>query len=262
MLSLLGSKDEEIINETKPISSNQVGLTSSRIRRNRPRTSGDISTKAKQSRKNWKVETSQHSKIHRRVQNEQSKQTVVVDYGLKDVPIKRDPSLSKYHKFNSYNMMNAQKFAGKRVKPPRQSTQHANEKGIELQGSIDKREKIVLNTNPIGKINKSPDTRPRSGYVPRASDADTLNRATIPNNLPHANHTMHINTKGPSLRFKEGRAVTQEAEASDHETGDHEERASMLEENWAETLKSCRYLRKPRGHETPEIPIESIFQND
>ena len=64
-------------------------------------------------------------------------------------------------------------------------------------------------------------------------------------------------TKDVKGASHEGKAVI-----SDHERGSHKERPSMVEENWSETLKSCRYLRKPRGKETPEIPIESIFQND
>ena len=64
-------------------------------------------------------------------------------------------------------------------------------------------------------------------------------------------------TKDVKGASHEGKAVI-----SDQEAGSHEERPSMVKENWLETLKSCRYLRKPRGKETPEIPIESIFQND
>ena len=108
----------------------------------------------------------------------------------------------------------------------------------------DTRENVLVNKNHVGKINTIPDTPLRSAQAPKLSEG-------IPKG--NANH-MTKDVKGASY---EGKAVI-----SDQEAGSHEERPSMLEENWSETLKSCRYLRKPRGKETPQIPNESIFQND
>ena len=154
-----------------------------------------------------------------------STQKVSVDFSLKDVPVKRNANASKSSKHKSYNLINAQKSEGKLI-------QARND----LQGNNDTRDNFLVNKNHVGKINRIPD--------PKLSEG-------IPKGNP--NH-MTKDVKGAS---HEGKAVI-----FDEEAGSHEERPSMVKENWLETLKSCRYLRKPRGKETPEIPIESIFQND
>ena len=129
-------------------------------------------------------------------------------------------------------MINAQKSEGKLI-------QARND----LQGNNDTRENFSVNKNHVGKIKRIPDTPLRSPQAPNLSDG-------IPKG--NANH-MTKDVKGAS---HEGEAVT-----SDQEARSREERPSIVEENRSETLKSCRYLRKPRGKETPEIPTESIFQN-
>ena len=241
------------------------------LRKNRPLTSGDISAKTRPSR----LKANSNGRIFKydringltkaeclykatngRNRQPSTPQGVPVDYALKDMPIKRDPN-----KYKSYNLMNAQKFTRKRGNSPRDSTNHTKEPRNELQAINDSREKISLNKNYIGKINTKPDARPRSGHVSKISETHQINygHRVMPNDLP-----THREAKGPIPHFHKGSAVNHEEEAavSDQETGGHEERPNVVEENWAETLKSCRYLRKPRGFETPEIPIESIFQND
>ena len=162
-----------------------------------------------------------------------STQKVSVDFSLKDVPVKRNANASKSCKHKSYNLINAQKSEGKLIQAHN-----------DLQGNNDTRENFLVNKNHVGKINRIPDTPLRSAQAPKLSEG-------IPKG--NANHM----TKDVKGARHEGEAVI-----SDQEAGTHEERPSMVEENWSETLKSCRYLRKPRGKETAEIPIESIFQND
>ena len=147
--------------------------------------------------------------------------------------IEKNANASKSSKYKSYNLINAQKSEGKLI-------QARND----LQGNNDTRENFLVNKNPVGKIKRIPDTPLRSAQAPKLSEG-----------IPKGNaNQMTKNVKGAS---HEGEAVI-----SDQEAGSHEERPSVVEENWSETLKFCRYLRKPRGKETPEIPIESIFQND
>ena len=214
-------------------------------------TSGDISTKSEPTRltinengrilkhtrmnafDSWLTKTEDLYKTTNGPNRQSLTQKVWVDFSLKDVPVKRNANASKSCKYKSYNLINAQKSEGKLI-------QARND----LQGNNDTRENFLVNKNHVGKINRIPDTPLRSAQASKLS-------AGIPKG--NANH-MTKDVKRPS---HEGEAVI-----SDLETRSREERPSLVEENWSETLKSCRYLRKPRGKETPEIPIESIFQND
>ena len=108
-------------------------------------------------------------------------------------------------------MINGQKSEGKLI-------QARND----LQGNNDTRENFLVNKNHAGKINRIPDTPLRSAQAPKLSEG-------IPKG--NANH-MTKDFKGAS---HEGEAVI-----SDYEAGNHEERPSVVEENWSETLKSCR----------------------
>ena len=216
-------------------------------------TSGDISIKSKPTRltinengrilkhtrmnafDSWLTKTEDLYKTKNGPNRQSLTQKVSVDFSLEDVQVKRNANASKSCKYKSYNLINAQKSEGKLI-------QARND----LQGNNDTRDNFLVNKNHVGKINRIPDTPLRSAQAPKLSEG-------IPKG--NANHmTKDVKAKGAS---QEGEAVI-----SDQEVGTHEERLNMDEENWLETLKSCRYLRKPRGKETPEIPIECIFQND
>ena len=239
-------KHSETVNTPK-----KKGLVSSNLRKNRPMTSGDISIKSKPTRltinengrilkhtrmnafDSWLTKTEDLYKTKNGPNRQYSTQKVSVDFSLKDVLVKRNANASKSCKYKSYNLINAQKSEGKLI-------QARND----LQGHNDTRENFLVNKNHVGKINRIPDTPLRSAQAPKLSEG-------IPKG--NANHM----TKDVKRASHDGKAVI-----SDQEAGSHEERPSVVEENWSKTLKSCRYLRKPRGKETPEIPIESIFQND
>ena len=214
-------------------------------------TSGDISTKSKPTRltinengrilkhtrmnafDSWLIKTEDLYKTKNGPNRQSSTQKVSVNFSIEDVQVKRNANASKSSKYKSYNLTNAQKFEGKLI-------QARND----LQGNNDTRENFLVNKNHVGKIKKMPDTPLRSAQAPKLSEG-------IPKG--NANH-MTKDVKGARHES--------EAVISDHERGNHEERPSMVEENWSETLKSYRHLRKPRGKETPEIPIKSVFQND
>ena len=223
------------------------GLESLNLRKNRPMTSGDISIKSKPTRltinengrilkhtrmnafDSWLTKTEDPLYKTKNGPNRQSStQKVSMDFSLKDVPVKRNVNALKSSKYKSYNLINAQKCEGKLIQA-RNNLQDNNDTG----------ENFLVNKNPVGKIN-----RICSAQAPELSEG-------IPKG--NANH-MTKDVKGAS---HEGKAVI-----SDQKAGSHEERPGKVEENWSETLKSCQYLRKPRDKETPEIPIESIFQND
>ncbi|XP_028413862.1 uncharacterized protein LOC114536704 [Dendronephthya gigantea] len=180
--------------------------------------------------------------------------STLIDYSLKNMPSRKNPRVLQQYKCKSYNLVGPKKFVGKRSKTPGDDTKHAKEASNELQGTNDTREKLLTtNANPIGKINTAHHARPRSGQVPKAFETDTMNHDHA------ANGKRHIVREGSAVDKEDD---VSEAGVSDQETRGRDERPSVVEENWAETLKSCRYLRKPRGYETPEIPIESVFQND
>ncbi len=233
---------------------NEENLQRTGLRQNRLMTSEDISPKTKTSRSKTTGKIVKHDGINgygsrltkadglQKITNGPNRQSLtqgaVIDYALKDVPVRRNPHALEHQKYKSYNLMNAQKSTGKSVNLQRDSKKHAKEPKNEPRDVHHRREKISVNKNHCGKINKKSDAQPHSGQVSKVSETDAMN---------HGHR---------AAMLYEGEAV------SDQETEGHEERPSPAEENWAETLKSCRYLRKPRGYETPEIPIESIFEND
>lgn len=215
-----------------PNTRKKEGLVSSNIRKNRPLTSIDISTKIKPTR--LKISEDLCKTKNRSIQ-QSSTQNVFVNFSLRDVPVKGNGNASKTCKYKSYNLINAQKSERKLIQ-----ARH------DLQGNNDRREKFLLDKNHVGKINRIADTRLRSAKAPKASETTSKG---------NANHTKDF--KGATKATHEDETV-----ASVQEAAGHEKRTNVIDENWSETLKSCRYLRKPRGEETPEIPIESIFQND
>ena len=205
-------------------------LTSSNTRKNRPLTTIDISTKIKPTRLKISEDL---CKTKNRSIRQSSTQKVFANFSLKDVPVKGNGNASKTCKYKSYNMINAQKSGRKLIQ-----ARH------DLQGNNDTREKFLLDKNHVGKINRIADNQLRSAHASKASETTSKG---------NANHT----TKDFKEATHEDEAVTSVQEAAGHE-----KRPNVIHENWSETLKSCRYLRKPRGEETPEIPIESIFQTD
>ena len=180
---------------------------------------------------------------------------LAVDYALKDVPVRRDPLTFKHHQYKSYNLMNSQKSTGKRGSSPRDGAKQTKEAKNGFHGVNDIRERIAGNKNHNGKINMKPDSQTHSGHVAKVSETDPMIHGHRAMTIPHFLTNPH---------YHEASSVHHEGEAavSDQETEGYERRHGPMEENWAETLKSCRYLRKPRGYETPDITIESIFQND
>ena len=213
-----------------PNTRKKEGLVTSNIRKNRPPTSIDISTKIKSTR--LKI-SDDLCKTKNRSIRQSSTQKVFMNFSLRDVPVKGNGNVSKTCKYKSYNLINAQKSERKLIQ-----ARH------DLQGNNDTRENFLLDENHVGKINRKADTRLCSAHSPKASETTSKG---------NANHT----TKD----FK-GATHEHETVASVQEGADREKRPNVIHENWSETLKSCRYLRKPRGEETPEIPIESIFQSD
>ena len=285
---LLGSTIEEVSDEKEPKNNaapltrarngkqsttqgtrNEGGLQRVGIRQNRPMTSGNITEKmtASRSKNTCKIikydngHDSQSTKVAElhRITNGSNRQSsthgVTVDYALRDVPVWGDLQGLKHHKYKSYNLMNAQKSTGKRVSPPRDSTKHTNGLKNDIHGVNDMREKIAANRIHHGKINMKPDAQLHSGHVAKLSETTSMNHGYRTTVIPH--YLTHLHFHEDSFVHHEGETMV-----SDQETEDHERRRGAVEENWAETLKTCRYLRKPRGYETPDITIESIFQND
>ena len=146
--------------------------------------------------------------------------------------------------------MNAQESTGKRVSPPRDSTKHTNGPKSDLYGFNDMREKIAANKIHRGKINIKPDAQLHSGHVAKLSETNSMNHGHRTTVIPH--YLTHLHYHEDSFVHHEGGTTV-----SDQETEDHEQRRGAVEENWAETLKTCRYLRKPRGYHTPDITIEA-----
>ena len=126
-----------------------------------------------------------------------------MDFSLKDVPVKISANASKSCKHKSYNLINAQKSEGKLI-------QARND----LQGNNDTRENFLVNKNHVGKIKRIPDTPLRSVEASKLSEG-------IPKG--NANHMM-----------KDVKGASHESEAVifDQEAGSHEERPSMVKENW------------------------------
>ena len=285
---LLGSAIEEVSDETEP-KNRGVPMTRAKngkqsttqgtrpeavlprvgVRQNRPMTSGNITEKmtASRSKNTSKIikydngHNSQSSKVAdlHRITNGSNRQSsthgVTVDYALRDVPVWGDPKGLKHHKYKSYNLMNAQKSTGKQVSPPRDSTKQTNGPNNDLHGVIDMREKIAGNRMHHGKINVKSDAQLHSGHFAKPSETNSMNHGHRTTVIPH--YLTHLHYYEDSFVHHEGGATV-----SDQETEDNEQRRGAVDENWAETLKTCRYLRKPRGYETPDITIESIFQNE
>lgn len=261
-------------------SRNEEGLSIS-LRRNRPTTSGDISAKTRKvavtSIKGSNGRILKHDRVHDYDLKQTSaedlfkpifeplKQGGSVIYRLKDVPVRRDANVSKSYKYKSYNLM-TENYLRERPKTPREITKYIKKPRNGLGATIDLRENLSVNKNHIGKINTRPDLRPRSVHVTNKFEEDTISyghkiHAAQQNDGPTIKN--HTNKEPGRIHYHEGRAgIYEESADFDDETEDREKRPTEVEENWAETLKSCRYLRKPRGYETPEISIESIFQND
>ena len=74
----------------------------------------------------------------------------------------------------------------------------------------------------------------------------------------HGKRSVRFQHHGPD---KYGTEIGQSSSSSGDE-GLEETPTEPSEKNWGRTLRKCRYLRKPKGYETPEIPIEAVFQRD
>lgn len=157
-----------------------------------------------------------------------------VRYALNDLPIiNKDLRGVKRLKQKSYNQIKSKNSIGKLASSPGEGVKQTNEPRNDLRAISDK----TSVRNHTGNEHIQTDVLPRSRYVPEASELHSMN-------------------KGHDLTSEEEGATV-----CDQETQAYKDRLNV-EENWAEALKSCRYLRKPRGYETPEVSIESIFKHD
>lgn len=199
--------------------------------------------------------------------------------GLLDIRVKRDASLLKHYNYNLTNKGNSLDAQEKR----RGNAAHKeliNEEP-EILSEHHYRENHQLNRTRGGK----PNTQATGQTVVVRQHAEMLTK----HGEEASNHGrgVHVTTSSRhaaandaspqkvaaclhekrNVRFQEhgqatGKSGTEVGLRPSDDDGLEESALEPTEQNWAQTLRKCRYLRKPKGYETPEIPIEAVFQRD
>lgn len=193
--------------------------------------------------------------------------------GLLDIRLKRDANLSKYY---NYNLMSADKVAREKR---RQNTRHVRHDEKEPEQAEGSRENNLLPRKQGACRNLHTLRTDGRRHV------EFVSRAGVEQDAPNYGHIIHVATthklanheatdhnKGvgnhanKKTHFQEYSTAKNGAEHSrqyssdDEIEGREESTPEPTEENWGETLRKCRYLRKAKGYETPEIALEAVFQ--
>lgn len=197
--------------------------------------------------------------------------------GLLDIRVKRDATLSRRY---NYNLTKADDLSLPKQKR-RSSTPNRQASVEPLFSCRLPRENNSLNRTRSGKPNTTnlhdalrqsagrqhaePMTKPTEdasihGRRIRAmTSSDVTDEATAEKGAGCHGHGKR------SVRFQEhgpAKSRTEIGPSTSGDEGSEDSPTEPSEKNWGRTLRKCRYLRKPKGYETPEIPIEDVFQRD
>lgn len=157
------------------------------------------------------------------------------------LPILSNVNKQKKYKIQWSNGVSAENRCGGRWEAPQEQLKQIQDKKYERQKILDIRENFTEHDKDhkehIADVGRSSEKR----YDTKTPEIDSINGKLTP-----------MVQDSTSKRYNELFL----------KMDNHDKKELVSEENWAETLKSCRYLRKPRGQETPAILIESIFQDD
>lgn len=179
--------------------------------------------------------------------------------GLLDIRVKRDTNLFKHY---NYNLSSTDKVVGERLW---YNTAYKNNvKGSELER--DTRVNHLLIRNLGGKKNihmKLPVATTKSQAEDTSNHGHMIHVSTSQagsNAVTIDNEAANLNSR--RIHFHEHRIAKSGTAHESFPSGEDEHKDSLSEpseQNWAETLRKCRYLRKPKGYETPEIQIQTVF---
>ena len=198
--------------------------------------------------------------------------------GLLDIRVKRDATLSRRY---NYNLTKADDLASPKQK--RRPNTPNRQASVEPQfNSRHPRENNSLNRTRSGKQNTTnlldasgqSEGRQHAELVTKPNEDASIHgrgiRAMTSRDLTddatskkvagchgHGKRSVRFQEHGPD---KSGTEIGPSSSSGDE--GQEESPTEPSEKNWGQTLRKCRYLRKPKGYETPEIPIEAVFQRN